>query len=95
MSRSPIAADLTPDTMSDDIVRRFVQLEHRVPPDEYNFPHFRTRHLLRDGRRTLTDRGIRPGELAPDFELPQVGGAIVRLGALRGRPVLLHFGSFS
>lgn len=78
-----------------DAVRRFAELAQRVPLDEYNFTHFRTKHLVRDGKRTATDCGIAPGELAPDFELPQVGGDPLRLGAFRGRPVLLHFGSFS
>lgn len=31
------------------------------------------------------------GQLAPDFELPATGGRIVRLSALRGRPVVLYF----
>ena len=78
-----------------DAAQRFAQLEQRVPLDEYNFTHFRTKHLVRDGKRTATDRGIQPGELAPDFELPRVGGGALRLSAFRGRPVLLHFGSFS
>jgi hypothetical protein len=78
-----------------DAAQRFAQLERRVPLDEYNFTHFRTKHLVRDGKRTATDRGFRPGEPAPDFELPQVGGGALRLSAFRGRPVLLHFGSFS
>ncbi len=38
---------------------------------------------------------IAPGELAPDFELPQVGGGSVRLSDLRGKPTILHFGSYS
>lgn len=74
---------------------RFAALEHKEPIDEYNLEHFRARHLLQDGKRTLTDRGILPGEVAPDFELPQVGGDPVRLGDLRGQPVILHFGSYS
>ena len=78
-----------------DAVQRFTQLEQRVPLEEYNFTHFRTKHLVQDGRRTATGRGIQPGEPAPDFELPQVGGGTLRLSAFRGRPVLLHFGSFS
>jgi hypothetical protein len=61
--------------------------------DEYNFEHFRTRHLLSDAEGTLQGRGIQPGEPAPDFELPLTTRGSVRLSDLRGRPVLLHFGS--
>ena len=74
---------------------RFATLEHKVPVDEYNLEHFRTKHLLADGKRTLTDRGILPGEVAPDFDLPQAGGGSLRLSDLRGQPVILHFGSYS
>lgn len=74
---------------------RFATLDHVVPVDAYNYDHFRTIHLLRDGRRTLTNRGILPGELAPDFELPRAGGGTLRLSDLRGQPVILHFGSYS
>jgi peroxiredoxin Q/BCP len=31
------------------------------------------------------------GKTVPDFELPATGGATVRLGALRGAPVVLYF----
>ena len=87
---------LTPSARpSPELARRFAELAEREPLDEYNFTHFRTRHLVRDGKRTATDRGIAPGEPAPDFELPQVGGGALRLSAFRGHPVLLHFGSFS
>jgi hypothetical protein len=66
-----------------------------LPPEEYNYEHFRTRHLLRDAAATLEARGISPGAFAPDFELPRVGGGTLRLGDLRGRPTLLHFGSYT
>ncbi|MBI2881818.1 MAG: TlpA family protein disulfide reductase [Candidatus Tectomicrobia bacterium] len=32
-----------------------------------------------------------PGRLAPDFDLPALGGTRVRLGSLRGKVVLLNF----
>ncbi len=48
-----------------------------------------------DARRTLAGSGIRPGDIAPDFDLPQAGGGTLRLSDLRGGPVLLHFGSFT
>jgi hypothetical protein len=64
-------------------------------PDDYNFEHFRARHLLADVEGTFRKRGIRPGTAAPDFELPRVGGGSLRLSRLRGKPTLLHFGSFT
>lgn len=39
--------------------------------------------------------GPRPGEMAPDFELPDVHGGSFRLNEHRGRPVLLTFGSIT
>jgi len=51
--------------------------------------------LLLDAQRTAEARGILPGKIAPDFELPQVVGGSVRLSDLRGRPTILHFGSYS
>ncbi len=78
-----------------DVTHRFAGLDHKQDLDDYNFEHFRTKHLLNDFKRTSTDRGILPGEVAPDFALPRVGGGALRLSDLRGRPVLLHFGSLS
>ena len=75
--------------------KRFATLDHQEPLDAYNFAHFRTRHLLQDGRRTLTDAGVLPGEIAPDFALPRSDGGTLRLSELRGQPVILHFGSFT
>ncbi len=77
------------------VEERFGVLAEKEPLNEYNFAHFLTKHLVNDGKRTLKKRGIPPGELAPDFELPRVGGGSLRLSDLRGRPVLLHFGSVS
>ncbi len=67
----------------------------KEPVEAYNFEHFRTKHLLKDGQRTLQRWGVSPGELTPDFELPRADGGALRLSDLRGRPVLLHFGSIS
>ncbi len=67
----------------------------RLSLEDYNYDHFRTKHYLLDAQGTITSRGIRPGDMAPDFELPQVGGGSLRLGDLRGKLVLLHFGSYS
>jgi len=81
--------------MPEEIERRFNTLEEKKKTEDYNFAHFKTSILLEDGQRTVEARGILPGELAPDFELPQVGGETLRLSDLRGRPTILHFGSFS
>jgi hypothetical protein len=73
--------------------------QHRGPEfqdlEHYNFRHFRTRHLAYDAWATLAKEGIPPGEPAPDFELPRVSGGTLRLSSMRGRPLLLHFGSYT
>jgi hypothetical protein len=78
-----------------DIEREFASTPGALPVGEYNFAHFRTRHLLYDVQGTMEKRGISPGSVAPDFELPRVGGGTARLSDLRDQPVLLHFGSFT
>ncbi len=62
---------------------------------EYNYEHFRLKHLIADLLKTARGEGIGPGEEAPDFELESTGGDRVRLSDLRGRPVVLRFGSFT
>ena len=62
---------------------------------EYNYEHFRPKHLLADLLKTIRGEGIGPGEEAPDFELESTSGEKVRLSDLRGRPVVLRFGSFT
>jgi len=74
---------------------RFVTLAQKVGVEDYNFEHFRPKHLFEDVQRTLDKVGILPGEPAPDFELPRVGGDSISLRDLRDRPVLLHFGSLT
>jgi hypothetical protein len=58
----------------------------------YNYDHFRTQHFLYDVKATAAGHGVQPGELAPDFSLPTTEG-MLHLRGLRGKPVLLHFGS--
>jgi hypothetical protein len=63
--------------------------------DNYNFKHFRTKHWLSDMQATIDKCGIAPGMMAPDFELPGVDGLRWRLSEQHGKPILLHFGSFT
>ena len=70
-------------------------LGNRRQLDEYNYEHFRPKHLLADLLKTVRGEGIGPGEMAPDFELESTEGEGLRLSDLRGRPVVLRFGSFT
>lgn len=59
----------------------------------YNYDTFR-REMMREDMHFRG--GPEPGQLAPDFDLPAVGGGRFRLSAHRGvRPVLIEFGSIS
>lgn len=78
-----------------EIERRFVALDEKKNAEDYNFKHFHAGILFEDGKRTFEAKGICAGEIAPDFELPKVGGGSLRLSDLRGKPVALHFGSYS
>ena len=76
--------------------RSAASLPDRLEPQPgYNFAHFRTGHLLADAFRTVRGAGVRPGKAAPDFSLPSADGEPLRLSSLLGRPVLLHFGSYT
>jgi hypothetical protein len=83
------------DMATADAAERFAALTEKEPIGEYNYEHFRTKHLLQDAQRTIEKRGVLPGEMAPDFSLPKAGGGSLRLSDLRGKPVMLHFGSFT
>jgi len=76
-----------------DAWTRFEHLRYRQPEEDYNFEHFRTRHLWNDAQATMEVRGVMPGTMAPDFELQSTDGTRIRLSELRDKPVLLHFGS--
>ncbi|MEZ4869121.1 MAG: hypothetical protein R3C14_47810 [Caldilineaceae bacterium] len=86
-------ADLDNKLADSPVTQRFAELDYRLPMGDYNFEHFRTKHLISDVMGTVEARGIHPGEQAPDFTLPRTNGGELRLSALRGQPVLLHFGS--
>jgi hypothetical protein len=76
-----------------DARTRFEHLRYRQPEPQYNFEHFKTKHLWIDAQATMEVRGVMPGTLAPDFELPSIDGTRLRLSDLPDKPVLLHFGS--
>lgn len=78
-----------------EATQRFAMLNTKEDLTDYNFAHFRTKHLLQDLKRTLQSHGVQPGELAPDFRLQRAAGGDLRLSDLRGAPVLLHFGSIT
>ena len=62
---------------------------------EYHYEHFRPKHLFADLWRSVLGEGLQPGSEAPDFELETTEGGRLRLSELRGRPVLLHIGSYT
>ncbi len=62
---------------------------------EYHYEHFRPKHLFADLWRSVRGEGLQPGSEAPDFELETTEGDRLRLSDLRGRPVLLHIGSYT
>ncbi len=70
-------------------------LGNRRQLGEYNYEHFRPKHLIADLLKTARGEGIGPGEVAPDFELESTEGERVSLSSLRGSPVVLRFGSFT
>ena len=64
-----------------------------MPDEPYNYDTFRRSMVHEDLRFT---GGPGPGEPAPGFDLPAVGGGRFRLSAFRGvRPVLIEFGSIT
>ena len=64
-----------------------------LPLEDYNYPHFRTKHFVADLVGTARAKGVLPGLEAPDFDLVSTAGDRVRLSDRRGRPTVLHFGS--
>jgi AhpC/TSA family len=62
-------------------------------PEPYNYDTFR-RHMMQQDMHFRG--GPAPGQAAPDFDLPTLGGERFRLSQYRGqRPVLIEFGSIT
>jgi hypothetical protein len=78
-----------------DVTHRLAALRGVEPAEQYNYRHFRPRHVGGEIAKTIQARGIAPGEPAPDFELSLVGGGRWRLAHHVNPPILLRFGSFS
>ena len=70
-------------------------IEWLDPHSDFNFRHFRGRHMVAELLRGFCNHCLAPGAKAPDFELISTSGEPVRLSAFRGRPVLLHFVSYT
>jgi hypothetical protein len=51
------------------------------PGEDFNFQHFRMRHMVAELLRT----GLLPGSSAPDFKLPSTDGPPAQLSDLRGQ----------
>ena len=87
------AAAATPSRTSEGRTRdRKERLVERFDPiEDFNFRHFRIRHMAAE----LLRAGLAPGSQAPDFELASTDGRRVRLSDLRGQAVLLHFVSYT
>ncbi len=62
--------------------------------DKYNYESF---DFPRDEQEVAEWLRLGPpaGSMAPDFELEALDGGIVRLSSLRGRPVVIEFGSYT
>ena len=45
-------------TRRTETAQRFVTLKDKLSNEEYNFEHFRTKHLLSDAQATIEKRGI-------------------------------------
>ena len=58
---------------------------------EYNYDDFT--YSVKEARHFMDNNRV--GREAPDFTLPDLNGGTLRLSDLRGKPVLLEFGSIT
>lgn len=68
-----------------------------VNGESYNREQVDLRSAATERKGVWDAGGLIPGVLAPDFDLPRAdaGNVCVRLSGLRGRPVLVHFASYT
>ena len=64
-----------------------------VAVEPYNYPAFAQSTAL--GQSAVFRGTLRVGDQAPDFALAALDGSTVRLGDLRGKYVVLEFGSIT
>ncbi|PZC47349.1 MAG: Peroxiredoxin [Chloroflexi bacterium] len=58
----------------------------------YNFADWRP---TAEERVYFQMEGVKVGQMAPDFTLPTLDGTDITLSALRGKPIMLEFGSIT
>lgn len=92
LERTRFDRSIGPRSVPGDGHDRVARLIDRLDPiEDFNFRHFRMRHMVAE----LLRPGVAPGTEAPDFELVSTDGSRVRLRDLRGGPVLLHLVSYT
>lgn len=77
------------------VTELFDNMEARLGIEDYNYYHFSRKYAMMDVRGTMAGRGIGPGCKAPDFELEDTAGNLVKLSSLQGKPVVLRFSSIT
>jgi peroxiredoxin len=70
-----------------------IEARSETTAEGYNYPAFVRSTAL--GQSVAFRGTLRVGELAPDFALTALDGSTVRLADLRGKYVVLEFGSIT
>ena len=78
------------------VTEAYTKLDRCLSTEEYNFERYRPRHAaLSSAKAVIQKRGISPGAIAPEFNLPRADGGMLSLRELSGAPVLIHFASWT
>ena len=73
----------------------FSLLDNRMSVLDYNFEHFTRDVLVNEIKQSRKPSSLKPGYPAPDFDLEDTDGKQITLSKTKGKPVLLHFFSFT